>query len=157
MDIYLMVIFSILNHFMQLRPIEIIESIHVLKWLGQEALPNDLTIRQIISLVRRVAVQKWPQQQIGCALAKRWLGHDPLPEIDPQFGIIEVFRWLTIVEVVTQPNTEIELSRIPPPVQVNRQVGDPWHDTLAYVLLPGANLEARPPEMQSLDTLPITI
>ncbi len=124
-------------------------------WLGIDALPPDQTIGEIINCVVARAAERWPGRRVGGSLAKRWPGYDPRPEIDDFFGIIEVYQWKTIVHRVTDRESEVALDDLPAGVRVNRKVGQPWYETLAHVLLPGANLETRLTAERGLNTLPI--
>lgn len=123
-------------------------------WLGVNALPVGRTIREIMNDVKRVACRRWPESDLDCSMALRRPGHDPRPEIDVMYGIIEVYAWRRVVENVQDPTKEIAHSQLPPRVRPNRKVGDPWYDVLAHVLLRGANLEARSRDQRNLNTPP---
>lgn len=124
------------------------------EWLGIPKVPADMTIGEVIDRVQYRASERWPTRRVGASLAQRWPGHDPRPDIDQSYGIIEVYHWKAIVDRVSTPDTEIALEQLPGPVRHHRKVGQQWYETLAYVLLAGANLELRPPEERSLKSRP---
>jgi hypothetical protein len=124
------------------------------EWLGVSSVPAHFAIRQIIDLVQARASGVWPGRRVTASLADRRPGDDPRPDLDADFGIIEVHGWRTIVERVHDPVGEIALEALPAPVRANRRVGQPWYETLAHVLLPGANLDTRPPNERGWSTLP---
>ena len=123
-------------------------------WLGVPEVPAELTIRQVIDLVQARAIDMWPGRRITGSLAERRPGDDPSPDVDPDFGIIEVHRWRTIVDRVTDPEEQVALGDLPSAVRAHRKVGQPWYELVAHVLLAGANLEARPPHERGWGTRP---
>ncbi len=114
-----------------------LETASVAEWLGCAQIPVELTTRQIVEKVKTEAFRRWPSSQLGCSLARRWPGHDPRPDVDANYEIIEVFVWKTIVDDVKEPEREVAHADLPRGVRVNRKIGDPWYEVLAHVLVSG--------------------
>ena len=107
----------------------------LLDWLGAESAPEG-TPRELVQVVRAHTRKVLPNDRVDCALLKRRPGDDPRPDVDEGLDIIEVFRWKTIVDVVTDPSKEVALHDLPSSVRANRKVGQPWYEDVFHILLP---------------------
>jgi len=126
----------------------------VADWLGADVLPAAWTLADIEREVQRAGAGRLPHVRVTARFTERWAGHDPLPDLDPWFGIVQVDRWRRVVAAVTDPETEIDVRAIPAGVRYSGRLGDPWYDPFAYVLVPGAN-HARWPKLVSRDRPPL--
>lgn len=117
--------------------------VHVDEWIGLGEQQRSLSDAELLGQVLKAARRKYAGQDVGCDRARRWPGHDPCPEVEHSFGIVEVYRWLTIAKSVTRPGQEIAACDLPRAVhKEGRRIGSRWYEILAYVLLPDA--EANP-------------
>ena len=112
-----------------------VPTLDILDWLGADSAP-DGTPRELVEVVRAHARKVLPNDRIDCALLRRRPGDDPRPDIDEDIDIIEVFRWKTIVDEVTDPTSEVSLEDLPAGVRANRKVGQPWYEDVVHILAP---------------------
>lgn len=127
---------------MRLDIYDSVPRVDVDEWIGLGEPTNctdPLSDAELLGQVLEAARRKYAGQDVNCERARRWSGHDPCPEVERSFGIVEVYRWLTIVKSVTRPGQEIAACDLPEVVhKEGRSIGSRWYEILAYVLLPGA-------------------
>src|SRR5437763_1058868 len=74
--------------------------------------------------IERVATSRRPDQKFMCQLVdRRHYGYDPFPDLAKSVAVLELLRWVRIVEDTAPPSSGIRLSDVPKPVRRNRQVG----------------------------------
>jgi hypothetical protein len=140
----------------RLEPRHPVPNVLVTAWLELDALPPHWTLAEIEVEVQRRGAERLSHVRVTAHIAERWRGHDPLPDLDPWFGAIQVDRWKTVVSVVTDPETEIDVRTIPPQIRYSGRVGHPWYEQVAYVLVPGAN-QAAWPALVDRDRPPLSV
>ena len=99
-----------------------------------QGLPPSLTRSQAIDLVRIEANRRYPNYKIDCGWADRRPGFDRYEEVDSAFAIIEIYRWLSIVNEVKNADKEVAMKDVLEIVSVGRNVGDPWYDHHVAIL-----------------------
>jgi len=93
----------------------------------------------VCTLFHEAGQRRWPRFRVGCTWLEQ-VCHHQLPDVSTGHDILQVVRWLRIVETVIDSDHQTTLSQLPAVVARNRRIGDPWFEPLAYVVVPPGSL-----------------
>jgi hypothetical protein len=105
------------------------------KWFGDTMVPTT-DPDKLAKDIERVATSRRPDQKYMCIIVdRRHNGYDPFPDLAKSVAVLELLRWVRIVEDTAPPSSGIRLSEVPEPVRRNRRVGDSWYIVEAFILV----------------------
>jgi anion-transporting ArsA/GET3 family ATPase len=92
-----------------------------------------MELPELAEEIVRVASGRRPDQNFTCHVMDRRDGS--LPDLAESVAVLELLRWVRIVDDTAPTAAGIRLCEVPDPVRKNRRVGDPWYVVDAFILV----------------------
>lgn len=103
------------------------------EWLGTKSFAAPSELSELAAAIVRVASNRSPDQEFTCHVMDRRDGS--LPDLPKSVAVLELLRWVRIVDDSATASAGIRLCEVPDPVRKHRRVGDPWYIVEAFILV----------------------